>query len=234
MTEKETGDGRDSIGGIGMDANNEKAEELAGMGWKFVQVRVTRAMQDAWDTSPASEDADEEFRNAYQAMLSAAPTPPSAPVQQSVREAFEAEVSSWNSLFDLMRSTTNPEDYFQRETQVYWEVWRKAWKSALSASPAGDKVEAMPRAYIVDWEGSLTLHFQRPSVGAFITPLYSHPQPPQPDSNKLVERVAKAIYAEWAYKTGWEPWEEGGNSFKQDDARTRARAALSQYDKKKG
>ncbi|WP_088158780.1 helix-turn-helix domain-containing protein [Achromobacter xylosoxidans] len=46
--------------------------------WKLVPTRATKAMQDAWDTAPFSDDTDVEFHGAYAAMLAAAPTPPAS------------------------------------------------------------------------------------------------------------------------------------------------------------
>ena len=51
------------------------------------------------------------------------------------------------------------------------------------------------------------------------------PAPVVPDA--LVEAVAKAIYWEWRRDAGYVPWVDGGNSFKQDDARKIARAVVS-------
>jgi hypothetical protein len=45
-------------------------------GWKLVPENATKAMQDAWDTAPSSEDCDEEFHGAYRAMIDAAPAHP--------------------------------------------------------------------------------------------------------------------------------------------------------------
>lgn len=45
-------------------------------GWKLVPIVPTKSMQDAWDTAPTNECADQEFIDAYQAMLDAAPQPP--------------------------------------------------------------------------------------------------------------------------------------------------------------
>ncbi|VFR80939.1 hypothetical protein RAN3_2491 [plant metagenome] len=47
-------------------------------GYALVPGKATRAMQDAWDGAPSSEDSDAEFQGAYAAMLAAAPTPPAA------------------------------------------------------------------------------------------------------------------------------------------------------------
>ena len=44
----------------------------AAPGWALVPVEPTKAMQDAWDTAPFSEDTDVEFGAAYRAMLAAA------------------------------------------------------------------------------------------------------------------------------------------------------------------
>ena len=45
-------------------------------GWKLVPIVPTKSMQDAWDIAPTNECADQEFIDAYQAMLDAAPQPP--------------------------------------------------------------------------------------------------------------------------------------------------------------
>lgn len=45
-------------------------------GRKLVPIVPTKSMQDAWDTAPTNECADQEFIDAYQAMLDAAPQPP--------------------------------------------------------------------------------------------------------------------------------------------------------------
>jgi hypothetical protein len=47
-----------------------------------------------------------------------------------------------------------------------------------------------------------------------------------PRADQLVEAVAKAIYSQWIAVLGYMPWVEGGNSFKQDDARRLAREAI--------
>ncbi|MDF3858121.1 hypothetical protein P3W70_07180 [Achromobacter denitrificans] len=36
-------------------------------GWKLVPERATKAMQDAWDATPANEDINAEFHAAYAA-----------------------------------------------------------------------------------------------------------------------------------------------------------------------
>ena len=51
------------------------APRSAAPGWVLVPVNPTKAMQDAWDTAPFSEDTDVEFAGAYRAMLAAAPPP---------------------------------------------------------------------------------------------------------------------------------------------------------------
>ena len=42
----------------------------------------------------------------------------------------------------------------------------------------------------------------------------------------LVEPMAKVIYRQWCYLPEYTAWVEGGNSFKQDDARRIARNVL--------
>lgn len=46
------------------------------VGWKLAPIVPTKSMQDAWDIAPTNECADQEFIDAYQAMLDAAPQPP--------------------------------------------------------------------------------------------------------------------------------------------------------------
>jgi hypothetical protein len=38
-------------------------------------------------------------------------------------------------------------------------------------------------------------------------------------SDEMREKLARLIYEQWADRPGYVPWVEGGNSFKQDDAR---------------
>lgn len=45
--------------------------------------------------------------------------------------------------------------------------------------------------------------------------------------NDTVEVVAKAIYEQWSVRDGYTPWQDGGNSHMQTEARSLARAALS-------
>lgn len=45
-------------------------------GWVMVPTEITKSMQDAWDSAPnGNEDDDENVRNAYRAMIAAAPKP---------------------------------------------------------------------------------------------------------------------------------------------------------------
>jgi len=46
-------------------------------------------------------------------------------------------------------------------------------------------------------------------------------------ADSAVEAVARVIYEQWNHVKGWVPWVDGGNSHKQDDARSLARAALA-------
>lgn len=78
--------------GVSQDDYEEIAAEIAAdiqaarrapaapvpQGWKLVPAEVTKEMQDAWDSAPQDEDADDEFYGAYRAMLAAAPQPPEA------------------------------------------------------------------------------------------------------------------------------------------------------------
>ena len=45
-------------------------------GWRLVPIVPTKSMQDVWDIAPTNECADQEFIDAYQAMLDVAPQPP--------------------------------------------------------------------------------------------------------------------------------------------------------------
>jgi hypothetical protein len=114
-------------------------------------------------------------------LLSAAPTPPSAPVQQSVREALQ--------LLHEHAQLYLP-NYNDRQN-VYDTV-----TSALSTSPLLDKndqAEGEVVAYLVVptesshplFEKSLTFHKPQDRPDWAVVPLYS--KPPQPDINELVE-----------------------------------------------
>ena len=43
-------------------------------GWKLVPTELTAVMRDAWDSAPNGEDDDLNMRNAYRAMIAAAPS----------------------------------------------------------------------------------------------------------------------------------------------------------------
>jgi hypothetical protein len=45
---------------------------------------------------------------------------------------------------------------------------------------------------------------------------------------RAMEALARVIYNQWTLVPGWVPWQEGGNSFRQDEARDIARAAITE------
>jgi hypothetical protein len=157
----------------------------------------------------------------------AAPTPPSAPVQQSVREAFEA--------------------WLEREMPVGTVIGDPKWWAirilrALSASPAGNKVEGEVFAnkldeirsiyeFSVDDDGAL-----RDAAGMLRSIRVAHPQPPQPDSNELVEALRRlevsAITVDYCYRSN--PGNFASALSGLVESADGARAALSQYYKKEG
>jgi hypothetical protein len=107
-------------------------------GWKLVPVEPTDAMTYIGQT--LRYDSANSIGDIYRNMLSAAPTPPSAPsapVQQSVREAFEERFKATSGLLDaehyLLRDAND--QYIESMTAGYWE-W---WQAALSTSPLLDK-----------------------------------------------------------------------------------------------
>lgn len=53
------------------------AQAVVPDGWKLVPVELSIEMRKAWDTAPDNEDDDVSMRNAYRAMIAAAPTPDS-------------------------------------------------------------------------------------------------------------------------------------------------------------
>jgi hypothetical protein len=72
----------------------------------------------------------EEVREMHQP---AAPTPPSAPVQQGMREAFESYQLGRFQYADITRDTDGR--YWHAPMELEWETWQ----SALSTSPLLDK-----------------------------------------------------------------------------------------------
>jgi hypothetical protein len=118
-------------------------------GWKLVPVEPTEAMLD--DGHEALDDQHHTGRfgecpglnwsdaeKCYRAMLSAAPPPPSAPVQQSVREAFEQYVKdNWfigdpTREYELSKALSSYDgEYIDSSTRSAW----KQWQAALSTSP---------------------------------------------------------------------------------------------------
>jgi hypothetical protein len=147
----------------GMEAegyNGALSQPAAVEGWVMVPVEPTHAMVKAMSESKARDDEGEfpamldlldfsgenkthtVLKAAYRDMLSAAPTPPSAPVQQSVREAFESHQLGRYQYADITRHTDGR--YLNAFMESEWETWQ----AALSASPAGDKVEGGVRGLV--------------------------------------------------------------------------------------
>jgi hypothetical protein len=195
------------------ELTNEQSEELAGMvkaecrheGEKRVGYDEVTCRDCGWITPSGqhmgphngwfpSHDAHKQFKKygTYPGMdearsinRNAAPTPPSAPVQQSVREAFEAHQLRRYQYSDVARHTDGR--YLNAFMESEWETWQ----AALSASPAGDKVEGEPVAWAVFSDnGNIRLwSANKSTVERFAdenekpaAPLYTHPQP---DSNEL-------------------------------------------------
>jgi hypothetical protein len=48
-------------------------------------------------------------------------------------------------------------------------------------------------------------------------------------SKELIEQLAKLIYMQWIHSNGFVPWVDGGNSFKQDEARKIAKEFIEAY-----
>jgi hypothetical protein len=48
-------------------------------------------------------------------------------------------------------------------------------------------------------------------------------------SKELLEQLAKLIYMQWIHTNGFVPWVDGGNSFKQDEARKIAKEFIESY-----
>lgn len=65
-------------------------------------------------------------------------------------------------------------------------------------------------------------------------PTHSPATPPTIDPEAgvagIIERVAKTIYLQWTSHPHYVPWVEGGNSHKQEAARSLARAAVLRKD----
>jgi len=103
-------------------------------GWKLVPEKVTREMQDAWDTSPFNEDIDAEFSEAYRRMLSAAPAPsPAVPPGWKLALPGGKRTDEWES--------ARVADYNKG-----WNDYRKAANAALDAlsvAPAAPQGEQL-------------------------------------------------------------------------------------------
>jgi hypothetical protein len=110
-------------------------------GWKLVPVDPTSnqmnegadAMREAMVMFNSGRSVQYASKKVYDAMLSAAPPPPSAPAQQSVREAFESYQLGRFQYADITRDTDGR--YWHAPMELEWETWQ----SALSTSPLLDK-----------------------------------------------------------------------------------------------
>lgn len=77
------------------------AAPAAPEGFALVPAEVTKAMQDAWDSAPFNEDSDEEFRNAYRAMLKATPTAAPAPASEAVAQSITIDFKQATELLEM-------------------------------------------------------------------------------------------------------------------------------------
>lgn len=94
-------------------------------GWALVPAEVTKEMQDAWDSAPQDEDADDEFYGAYRAMIAAAPQPPeadhipdagkmvAAPVQLPEPPFWYCESKTPDAIWPIGRTTKKRESAFK-------------------------------------------------------------------------------------------------------------------------
>jgi hypothetical protein len=120
---------------------------------------------------------------------------PSAPVQQSVREAFEKWVcyeSGLTSRFFGLLMRKEADVYFHEDIQRLW----LSYQAALSTSPLLDKNDQAEGEDFEAWwkrEGQ----FVRAGGGdyekcfAYAAWNYAHPKPPQPDSNELADMLRR-------------------------------------------
>lgn len=168
------------------ELTNEQAEELAGM------AALEAAKAFLLDNAPDEARMIEFMAGAaWQACRqAAAPTPPSAPVQQSVADELTKTATFWKTAF-----------YEAEEVH-------KAEIAALSTSPLLDKNDQTEGKEIFAWaefdgEGGYDLRLYEDNeeyrdeyiarngekYSDWVMPLYTHPKPPQPDSNELVEAI---------------------------------------------
>jgi hypothetical protein len=139
-------------------------------------------------------------------LLSAAPTPPSAPVQQSVREAFEQYVKdNWfigdpTREYELSKALSSYDgEYIDSSTRSAW----KQWQAALSTSPLLDKndqAEGDICARFTVWWNHNRGRFTTTRQAAYAAFMAEAQAAPQPDSNELVEAVKSYLAA----LDGWE------------------------------
>jgi hypothetical protein len=202
------------------ELTNEQAEKLAGMvkaecrheGEKLVGYDEVTCRDCGWITPSGqhmgphngwfpSHDAHKQFKKygTYPGMdearsinRNAAPTPPSAPVQQSVEEAWVEWKKSPESLKTVQIAGYEWAEHFAL-------LFTAGYKAALSTSPLLDKNdqtegEAKPLAWRVIGEGGIPVTVWIDGDGRkqtaankweWVQIAYSHPQPPQPDSNEL-------------------------------------------------
>jgi hypothetical protein len=166
-------------------------------GWRNVVDNVANNIGEFACAMPTQDMADTltEYANDLFGLLSAAPNPPSAPVQQSVREAFEAAIVK-DAPVSIAREGSGYADSYVNA--AWW-----GWQAALSTSPLLDKndqtevavarvdmsdsANTAPRKELIFINGSLATL----PVGSL---LYARHQP---DSNELVELRRDAERYRW-------------------------------------
>jgi hypothetical protein len=195
------------------ELTNEQAEELAGMGWKLVPVkhdeRLITAMAIAHENSTA-HDLIGPMEDAYSALISAAPTPPIAPVQQSVEEAWVEWKKSPESLKTVQIAGYEWAEHFAL-------LFTAGYKAALSSSPLLDKNDQADAGKwrieydndtgpsdegFFEWwdvtDGKTTYRADSEQEATALCNLLNNA--PQPDSNELAEAVKSYLAA----LDGWE------------------------------
>jgi hypothetical protein len=156
-------------------------------GWKLVPVDPTSnqmnegadAMREAMVMFNSGRSVQYASKKVYDAMLSAAPPPPSAPAQQSVREAFESYQLGRFQYADISRDTDGR--YWHAPMELEWETWQ----SALSTSPLLDKndqADKCPACNGNDLDAPCAYTTEKPAGCLRVARLW-----PKPDSNELVE-----------------------------------------------
>lgn len=130
---------------------------------------------------------------------------------------------------DLLYIMTGHDSY-PRLIHKYGKEWwtpvneMRAEICTLLAAPVVERQE--PAAWIVtDMNGDSYFAYDKQTPSD--KPLYtSPPAPVAVVTREQVEIVAESIYWQWAGREGFVPWVKGGNSLKQDEARSIAWSTL--------